>query len=186
MGVNSSKLDVLIKIVWELAEFFNAKPGHDKDFNNALHVYIEMLNKCKIKQQVLHQERENQMCAKVRNKTEEGQPAQSQVTDFLKEEDTGGDREERREEKSLNKKEDQMIKEMMMIGQNLWNVSGSTSPSSHGSLFERLVMCSSIPSYNSPLNSTKTTLSTSRQHDKASLILLSAQNFPKSNDLLFS
>ncbi len=67
MGINPSKLDVLAQIIQLLAKFFNARPGHNDNFNNALWVYIEMLNNYENKQRVLHQEGANQLQARVGN-----------------------------------------------------------------------------------------------------------------------
>ncbi|PBK81849.1 hypothetical protein ARMGADRAFT_1090912, partial [Armillaria gallica] len=102
-GVNPSKPDVLAQIIQLLAEFFNARPGHDDDFNNALRVYVEMLDNYENEQRVLHQEGANQLQARVRNEAEERQPSRPQAADFHEEEDEGeegegGDTGSRREE----------------------------------------------------------------------------------------
>ncbi len=53
MGVNPSKPDVLAQIIHVLTDFFNVRPGHDVDFNNALRVYVEMLDNYENKQRIL-------------------------------------------------------------------------------------------------------------------------------------
>ncbi len=61
MGVNPSKPDVLAQVIRVLTDFFNTRPGHDNDFDNALRVYVEMLDNYENEQRVLHQEGENQV-----------------------------------------------------------------------------------------------------------------------------
>ncbi len=61
MGVNPSKPDVLAQIIHVLTDFFNVRLGHDVDFNNALRVYVEMLDNHENKQRILHREGENQV-----------------------------------------------------------------------------------------------------------------------------
>ncbi|PBL01883.1 hypothetical protein ARMGADRAFT_1023269 [Armillaria gallica] len=87
MGINSLKPDVLAQIIHMLTNFFNAWPGHDVDFNNALWVYVKMLNNYKNKQCVLHCKGENQLQARARNEAEERRPGQPQAADFHEEED---------------------------------------------------------------------------------------------------
>ncbi len=88
-GVNPSKPDVLAQIIRVLTDFFNARPGHDIDFNNALCVYVEMLDNYENKQRVLHQEGENQMRARTGNEMEKGRPIRPRAADFHDEEDEG-------------------------------------------------------------------------------------------------
>ncbi|PBK95296.1 hypothetical protein ARMGADRAFT_1078049 [Armillaria gallica] len=93
MGVNPSKLDVLAQIIRILTEFFSVRPGHDDDFNNALRIYVKMLDNYKNEQRVLHQEGENQIRARTGNETEEGRPGRPRAANFHEEEDAGEDRE---------------------------------------------------------------------------------------------
>ncbi|SJK99998.1 uncharacterized protein ARMOST_03309 [Armillaria ostoyae] len=95
-GVNPSKPDVLAQIIRVLTEFFNARPGHDADFNNALRVYVEMLDSYENKQCILHREGENQVRARARNEMEEGRPRRPRAADFH-EEEVGGENSERGE-----------------------------------------------------------------------------------------
>ncbi|PBK81347.1 hypothetical protein ARMGADRAFT_1091370 [Armillaria gallica] len=62
---------------------------HDADFNNALRIYIEMLDNYENKQRVLHQDGENQMRARTGNEVEKGRPGRPQAADFHDEEDEG-------------------------------------------------------------------------------------------------
>ncbi len=89
-GVNPSKPDILAQIIRVLTEFFNARPGHDANFDNALRVYIEMLDNYENEQHILHREGENQVRARVRNAMEEGRPRRPQAADFHEEKAIGG------------------------------------------------------------------------------------------------
>ncbi len=93
-GINPSKPDVLAQIIRVLTDFFNTRPGHDVDFNNALCVYVEMLDNYENEQRVLHQEGENQIRARAGSETEEGRPSRPRAADFHdeenEEEDGGG------------------------------------------------------------------------------------------------
>ncbi|SJL12117.1 uncharacterized protein ARMOST_15538 [Armillaria ostoyae] len=66
-----------------------ATTGHDADFNNALRIYVEMLDTYENEQRVLHQEGENQMRARAGNEMEEGRPGRPRAADFHDEEDEG-------------------------------------------------------------------------------------------------
>ncbi len=88
-GVNPSKSDVLAQIIQVLTDFFNARPGHDDDFNNALCIYVEMLDSHENEKRILHQEGENQVRARVRNETEMGRPGRPRAADFIEEKDDG-------------------------------------------------------------------------------------------------
>ncbi len=86
-GVNPLKPDVLAQIIRVLTDFFNVRPGHDEDFNNALRVYVEMLDNYENEQRVLHHEGENQSQARAGNETEERRPVRPRAADFHEEED---------------------------------------------------------------------------------------------------
>ncbi len=87
-------------------------------------------------------------------------------------------RREKEETQDLDARKVPMTKDQMTMNEGLRRDQESMSPSSHGSLFERLVMRSFTLSCNSLLNSSRTTPSTSKQHAEASQTLLNAQSSP--------
>ncbi len=107
---------------------------------------------------------------------EERWPGQPRAADFHEEEDKG--RREKEETQDLDVRKVPMMEDQMMMNEGLWRDQELMSPSSYGSLFKRLVVRSFILSCNSPLNSLRTTLSTSKQHAEASQTLLNAQSSP--------